>query len=441
MRAKLILFFLVSISILASESRKIEFTEYTLDNGLHVILHQDNTTPIVAVSIMYHVGSKNEDPERTGFAHFFEHLMFEGSKNIGRGEFDKIMESAGGANNASTSHDRTYYYEILPSNQLELGLWIESERLLHAKIDSIGVETQRKVVKEERKENYDNRPYGAVIEETFKRAYKVHPYRWLPIGSVQYIDEAKIEEFREFYDTFYVPQNAALVIAGDIDIELTKELIAKYFADIPKGVKKIPRPDVIEPPLKGEIRDTVYDNIQLPLVLHAYRIPANGTDDYYALDMLTTLLSSGQSSRLQKSLVDNSQKAISTGAFPYSLEDSGLFIAYGISNMGVSADELDFEMQKELDKVISEIISEKEFQKLKNQIENAFVSSNSTVAGIAGSLAEYHVLLGDADLINTEIGRYNKVTREDINRVAKEYLSEDNRVVLYYLPKPTEKEN
>jgi zinc protease len=439
MKTKMFVVLLLTTSLLFSQARKIEFTEYDMENGLHVILHQDNTTPIVAVSIMYHVGSKNEDPERTGFAHFFEHLMFEGSENIARGQFDKIMESAGAANNASTSHDRTNYYEILPSNQLELGLWIESERLLHAKIDSIGVETQRKVVKEERSQNYDNRPYGSVIEETFKRAYKVHPYNWMPIGSAQYIDEATIDEFRDFYDVFYVPENATLSIAGDIDIIETKVLIEKYFAGIPKGGRIIPRPNITEPPLTAEIRDTVYDNIQLPLVLHAYRIPAVGTDDYYSLDILTTLLASGQSSRLQKAIVDEKQIALNAGAFPFSLEDSGLFIAYGISNRGVSGDDLEASMQEELDRVKNEKISEKEFQKLKNQIENDFVSSNSTVAGVAGSLARYHVLLDDANLINSEIDRYMNVTIDDIQNVAKKYLGEDNRVVLYYLPKSEEK--
>ena len=187
--------------------------------------------------------------------------------------------------------------------------------------------------------------------------------------------------------------------------------------------------------MEAEIRDTVYDNIQLPLVLHAYRIPAIGTEDYYALELLTTLLSSGESSRLQKSVVDNQQKAVNVGAFPFSLEDSGLFIAYGICNVGVPGDELEASMQAELDKVIKEKISENEFQKLKNQIENDFVSSNSTMACIAGSLARYHVLLDDAALINSEIDRYNKVTIDDIQNVAKKYLSNDNRVVLYYLPK------
>jgi zinc protease len=439
MKIKLLLIILFSVGIIFSQGREIEFTEYTLENGLHVILHQDNTTPIVAVSIMYHVGSKNEDPERTGFAHFFEHLMFEGSKHIGRGEFDKIMESAGAANNASTSQDRTYYYEILPSNQLELGLWIESERLLHAKIDTVGVETQRKVVKEERRQSYDNQPYGSLFEETFKRAYKVHPYNWMPIGSVQYIDEATIDEFRDFYKTFYVPQNATLVIAGDISLGETKDLVEKYFADIPKSSREIPRPNVEEPPLGIEIRDTVYDNIQLPLVLHAYRIPALGTKDYYAIDMLTTLLSSGQSSRLQKVIVDEKQEAINVGAFPFSLEDSGLFIAYGIANQGVAADKLESSIQDEFNKVITEKITEKEFRKLQNQIENSFVSSNSTVAGIAGSLANYHVLYGDTDLINSEIDRYMEVTIDDIQNAAKKYLTENERVVLYYLPKSEQK--
>lgn len=439
MKTKLLLYILFSAGILLSQARKIEFTEYTMKNGLHVILHQDNTTPIVAVSIMYHVGSKNEDPERTGFAHFFEHLMFEGSKHIARGQFDKIMESAGAANNASTSQDRTYYYEILPSNQLELGLWIESERLLHAKIDSVGVETQRKVVKEERSQRYDNQPYGSLFEETFKRAYKVHPYKWMPIGSVQYIDEATIDEFMEFYEIFYVPQNATLVIAGDIKIDETKELVDKYFSDIPKGTREIPRPNIQEPPIGREIRDTVYDNIQLPLVLKAYRMPALGTDDYYAIDMLTTLLSSGQSSRLYKSIVDEKQEAINIGAFPFSMEDSGLFIVYGIANQGVSINQLENSIKDELSKVINSKISEMEYQKLQNQVENSFVSSNSTVAGIAGSLANYHVLYGNTNLINSEIERYMKVTIDDIQKVAKKYLNSNERVVLHYLPKSGKK--
>lgn len=432
----IIILFLSFVSVLmASDTRKIEFVEYTLDNGLHVIIHQDNSTPIVAVGLMYHVGSKNEDPERTGFAHFFEHLMFEGTENIERGEYFKLIQSNGGTLNANTSFDRTYYYQVLPSNQLKLGLWMESERLLHAKIDSLGVETQRKVVKEERKQRLDNQPYGSILEQTFSHAYKVHPYQWTPIGSAQYIDQATLDEFIDFYKTFYVPQNSTLTVAGDLDIDQTKEWIDDYFASIPKGSKEIYRPNIQEPKMTAEVRDTVYDNIQLPAVIQAYHIPAQGTDDYYALNMLTTILSSGQSSRMYKAIVDKEQKAIQVGSFPLALEDPGLFLAFGIANAGVDPKDLEGSMQEQINKVKDELITDTEFQKIRNQMEDDFVSSNSTVNGIAESLANYHVYFGDANLINTELERYMKVTREDIQRVAKKYLDENNRVVLYYLPK------
>ncbi len=436
----LLLAFLVLFSQAIANDNKIEFTEFDLDNGLHVILHQDNSTPIVAVSILYHVGSKNEDPERTGFAHFFEHLLFEGSENIERGQFDKLLTAAGAYNNANTTFDRTFYYEILPSNQLELGLYLESERLMHAKIDQIGVDTQREVVKEERRQRYDNQPYGTFLEEIFKNAYSVHPYQWTPIGSMEHLNSATLDAFMDFYNTFYVPQNATLSIAGDIDIDKTKKLVDMYFSEIPKGKHEIPRPTAVEPKQKEEIRATVYDNIQLPGVFQAYHMPAQGTEDYYAISMLTTLLSDGQSSRLYKEIVDNQQKALQVAAVPLPTEDPGLFITLGIANMGVSAEDLEKSMDEEIDKVKETLISEREFQKVRNQIENDFVVGNSTVEGIAESLANYHVYFGDANLINTEIEKYMNVTREDIMNVAKKYLNKDNRVVLYYLPK-TEQSN
>lgn len=417
-----------------TQTKKIEFTEYDMPNGLHVILHKDNSTPIVAVTITYHVGSKNEDPKRTGFAHFFEHLMFEGTANIKRGEIDSLVQNAGGQLNASTDFDATRYYLLLPSNQLELGLWIESERLLHAKIDSAGVETQRAVVKEERRERIDNQPYGSFLEQTFSHAYTTHPYRWTPIGSFQYIDQATIEEFRDFYRTFYVPNNATLSIAGDIDIEKTKELIDKYFADIPKGTKEIPRPAEVEPMKLAEVRDTVYDKIQLPAIIQAYHIPAQGTPDYYALNMLTTLLSAGQSSRLYKELVDTKQLSVAVGSFPFALEHPGLFIIYSIANMGKSADDNEAAIDAEVKKVQTELISEEEFVKLKNQIETSFISEKQRVQGIAESLAQYYIFFKNSNLINTELDRYQTVTREDIRRVANDYLIPSNRVTLLYLP-------
>lgn len=426
------------LGVLTAEAQinKIDFVEYDLDNGLHVILHQDKATPIVVVSVMYHVGSKNENPNRTGFAHFFEHLLFEGSDNIKRGEFDKYITNAGGTNNAYTSQDKTYYYELLPSNQLELGLWLESERLMHAKVDITGVETQREVVKEERRQRYENQPYGSLILETLSRAYKEHPYKWAPIGSMEHLNAAKEEDYIQFYNDFYTPNNAVLSIAGDIDIETTKALIDKYFSTIPIKTAEIYRPSIIEPDMTGVIMDTIYDNIQLPAVVYAYRIPAQGTEDFYAVSMLNTLLAGGQSSRLNKSVVDEQQLAIQAGSFPFELEDPGMALAYGIVNMGVDPMLLQSAMDAEFKKVQEELISEKEYEKLRNQIESAFITGNARIAGIAESLANYYLYYNDANLINTELDRFLNVTREDIQRVARKYFNENNRVILHYLPKP-----
>ena len=420
--------------VLFSQNR-INFTQYDLSNGLHVILHEDHSTPIVAVTVLYHVGSKNEDPARTGFAHFFEHLMFEGSNNIKRGEFMKTVQNAGGQLNANTSFDRTFYYEVLPSNQLELGLWLESERMLHSKIDSTGVETQRKVVKEELKQRNENTPYGSILNETFGHAFTVHPYRWTPGGSPEYINKAALQEFIDFYKTFYVPNNATLSIAGDISPKQTKALIEKYFSDIPKGTREIPRPTAIEPVKLAEVRDTVYDNIQLPAVIMGYHTPAQGTPEFYAVKMLTTLLSEGKSSRMQKAIVDKLQKAVYVGAFPLSLEDPGLALVFGITNMGIPPTELEEAMNNQFDKLKKEMIPDYEFQKLRTQIESEIIADNAKMVGIAENLANYHVYFKDANLINTELSRYMSVTPLDIQKAAQKYLTKENRVVLYYLPK------
>lgn len=435
MRRILLSVAIFSIAMVSQAQNKIEFEQYKLKNGLNVILHEDHSTPIVAVTVLYHVGSKNENPERTGFAHFFEHLLFEGTENIKRGEYMKLVQSNGGILNANTSFDRTFYFEILPSNQAELGLWLESERMLHAIIDETGVETQREVVKEEYRQRYDNQPYGTFLPEMFKRGFEVHAYNWVPIGSLEHLNQAKIEEFRDFYKTYYVPNNATLSIAGDINKPQVKKWIEKYFAEIPMGTKPMNRPTVKEPVKNKEVRDTIYDNIQLPGVMMGYHTPAQGTPDSYAVSMLAQILSQGKSSRLQKSIVDEQQKAIFVGAFPFPTEDPGMALMFGITNMGVAIDELEASINKEVEKVQTELISEEEFQKLKNQIESDMVTANSKVEGIAENLANYFVYYGDANLINTEVDRYLKVTREDIKRVANEYFRKDNRVVLHYLPK------
>ena len=434
--------FLLGLSLLTAGAKqaeaKISYTQYTMPNGLTVILHEDHSTPIVAVSVMYHVGSKNEHPERTGFAHFFEHLLFEGSENIKRGEFMKLVQSAGGQLNANTTQDRTFYYEVLPSNQLELALWMESERMLHAKIDEVGIETQRKVVKEEKKQRYDNTPYGQLINVIFENAYTTYPYKWSPIGKEQYIDKATMDEFMAFYKTFYVPNNAVMVIAGDINQAQTKALITKYYGDIPKGTKPIPRPTEVEPVQTVEKRVKFYDNVQLPGVVLAYHIPKQGTHDYYAIQLLTQLMSKGKSSRFEKEVADKQEKAIQTASFDLGNEEPGLAIMLGIANMGVSADDLEKSLLAEIEKLKKDGITDEEYRKLQNQAENDFVEQNQKVLGVATNLATYHTFQGNADLINTELDKYKKVTKEDIKRVANKYFSKENRLVIHYLPKSEE---
>ncbi|MCY1633303.1 M16 family metallopeptidase [Marinifilum sp. D737] len=435
---KLLLLSLLVVFGLASgfsQNGKIEFEEYDLDNGLHVILQQDHTTPNIVVSVMYHVGSKNESPELTGFAHFFEHLMFEGTKNIPRHQYDKYVSRAGGELNANTSTDRTYYFEMLPSNQLALGLWLESERMLHAKVEEIGIKTQKGVVIQEKKQRYDNPPYGTILPQTMAHAYEKHPYRWTPIGDEEHIRNAKDEDFMNFYKEFYVPNNAVLTICGDFDKAEAKKLINDYFAEIPKGTKEIYRPNIVEPKKTTEVRDTVFDNIQLPAVIQAYHIPAVGTPDFYAVDMLSKLMTDGKSSRLYKELVDNQQKAIQLMAFPMPYEDPGLTLAFGIPNMGVDPKALEDEMDKQFSVVRDELISDREFQKLRNKIENELVSSNATIADRAENLATAYTYFKDTERVNKELEKYFAVTKEDIRNVAKKYFVPENRVVLYYLPK------
>ncbi|MFC0264092.1 M16 family metallopeptidase [Fontibacter flavus] len=425
------LFFAASVSA----QNKIDFKEFTLDNGLHVIMHQDNSTPIVAVSVLYHVGAKNEKPDRTGFAHFFEHLLFEGTENIPRGEYMNKIQAIGGTLNAFTSNDITYYYEIVPSNQLETALYMESERMLHPKIDQIGVDTQREVIKEEKRQSYDNRPYGTILPETMKRAFAKHPYQWPVIGSMEHLDAAQLQEFMDFHKAYYVPNNATLTIAGDIDYEQAEKWARAYFEEIPSGPSEFYRPNVQEPKKTAEIRDIVYDNIQIPAIIQAYNLPPKTHPDSYAMSMLSTYLTGGNSSLMTKELVDKQQKALGIAAIPLDLEDGGVFLMYGIANMGVEPQALEKEIDLLIQKVQAEGISEKDFQKLQNIIENNLVSKNSSMAGIAQNLSQSKVFFGDTNYINQELEYFRKVTREDLQRVANDYMNLDGRVVLYYLPK------
>lgn len=480
---------LASCAILAVSAswaqRKIDYVEYDLPNGLHVILHEEKSTPIVAVSIMYHVGSQNEKNDRTGFAHFFEHLLFEGTDNIERGEYSKIVERNGGVLNANTSTDRTYYYEILPSNQLELGLWLESERLLHAKVDSVGIETQRKVVKEEKRQRMDNQPYGSWQSLMFQNVFKGSAYEWVPIGSMEHLDAAQEEDYVGFYRSFYVPSNAVLSIAGDINIAETKKMIEKYFASIPSGeainlyrdvenlkdadfkakynvdrssfstkdffnpkgaaakallTKMSKTPIVITRPAKNDggvaqsHSEVIYDKVQLPAVFVGYKIPSETHPDYHAINLMSEILSGGSSSRLNKNLVEKDELAMGAYSFPYQMENAGVGIFLALAAQGVTTEQLLAAIDKEILALQTDLISTEELEKVLNKSENDIASAHSSVASIAENLAQNYMYFGSTEMINKELEKFRKVTREDIRRVAKTYLVKENRVVLNYLP-------
>ena len=381
-------------------AQKVAFEEFDLDNGLHVILHQDNTAPLIVTSVLYHVGSKDEDPERTGFAHFFEHLLFEGTENIERGEWFKLVSANGGNNNAYTTNDFTYYYEVFPSNNLELSLWMESERMLHPVINEIGVETQNEVVKEERRMRYYNSPYGRWDEEVLKLLFKKHPYKHSTIGEMEHLDAASLEEFIAFNKKYYVPNNAVLVLAGDFEAETAKKLVKTYFNDIPKGAE-IDRNVIKEDPILEALTGEAFDkNIQIPAIFTAYRIPEKTSRDSKVLDMISSYLSDGKSSKLYRKLVDEKKMSLEVAAFNISLEDYGVYVILSLPVGENSLLALRDEIDLEIDKIQKELISEKDYEKLLNKFESQFVNSNSTVEGIANSLAEYYTFYGDTNLIN-----------------------------------------
>jgi predicted Zn-dependent peptidase len=424
-----------------ASAQKVAFEEYTLDNGLHVILHNDPSAPVVVTSVMYHVGAKDENPERTGFAHFFEHLLFEGTQNIKKGEWMKIVSSNGGNNNANTTEDRTYYYEVFPSNNLELGLWMESERMMHPVINQIGVDTQNEVVKEEKRLRMDNQPYGNWQTEVKKNMFVNHPYRWSPIGSMAHLDAATLEEFQAFNKKFYIPNNAVLVVAGQIEIPQTKEWIQKYFGSIKKR-SPLTKQTFIEEPITQNIKATYQDpNIQIPAIITAYRTPSMKTRDARVLDLISSYLSGGKSSKLYKKIVDEKKMALEIAAFASSQEDYGTYMILGLPMAPFTLTDILKEMDEEIVKIQTELISEKDFQKLQNIFDNQFVNANSNLEGIAENLATYHMLYGDINLINSEIELYHSITREDIREVAKKYLNPNQRLILDYVPSTEKAQN
>lgn len=434
MKKHFVFLFILSFILLPISAQHIEFEEYNLSNGLHVILQQDKSAPVITTSVMYHVGAKDEEPGRTGFAHFFEHLLFEGTENIGRGEWFKIVSSNGGSNNANTSDDRTYYYETFPSNNLQLALWMESERMFHPIINQIGVDTQREVVKEEKRLRVDNSPYGRLWEAIKKNLFTIHPYRWTPIGSMDDLNAASLDEFKIFFKKYYVPNNAVLTVAGDFDKAQTKEWINDYFKDIPRGAD-IERKQYVEKPIEVQINAIFEDpNIQLPMLVNAYRMPSMKTRDAYALNMISSLLSDGKSSRLYKRLVDQEKIALETASFNMGEEDYSTYVIYAIPITGKTMQDLQVIIDEEITRLCNDLISEKEYEKLQNVFENGFINDNDTSEDVAHNLATCYLLYGDTNLINSKINIYHSITREELKEIANRYLKTNQRLVLDYIP-------
>jgi zinc protease len=429
--------FLMISSALFADTKSfnpLEFELDTLDNGLKVIYCVDKSAPVVATYLRYSVGSRYEDTTQAGYAHFFEHLMFEATQDIPRATIDKYVQEAGGTLNANTSFDRTVFFFKVPSNQIKLALWMESQRMRKLLVDTVGVETQRGVVLEELKQTKTNRPYGSMLDKVCENLFSNTSYAWSVIGYERTIERATIDNFRDFYNSFYQPNNGTLVIVGDIDVEETKQYVNDYFGIYPKGNVAEPPSFKLEP-MKGEIREQIVDDkAQLPAVFVAYRGPKIGEDDFYPMQLLTSVLASGESSRLYQRLVDKDELAIQSSIFPLTLEKAGIILLYGIPNVGINPKEMEEVMFDEIEKIVKDGISDEELEKVKNQQEAQFVNDKKDVLGKARSLADYNDLYGDPGMINKELDKYMNVTKEDIIRVAKKYLETKNRVILTYVP-------
>jgi zinc protease len=407
----------------------ISFNEFTLDNGLHVIVHEDPTVQIAVLNILYDVGSRDEREDKTGFAHLFEHLMFGGSVNIPN--YDEPLQKVGGENNAFTSTDITNYYLTVPASNLETGFWLESDRMLSLSFDPNVLEVQRKVVIEEFKQRYLNQPYGDVWLKIRPLAYEVHPYKWATIGKeISHIENATMDDVKEFFFRHYVPSNAILVVAGNVTTEQVKQLAEKWFGPIPSG-KKYKRNLTQEPPQKQKRTLEVHAKVPANALYKSYHMPGRFHADYYAVDLLSDVLSRGQSSRLYRELVKEKEIFTSISSFVMGTIDPGQFLISGRVRDGISLKDAEREVDTILQRVIEEGVTESELEKVKLQAESTLEFGEVEVMNRAMNLA-FSALSGNANFVNEEKGRIERVTQDDIKRVAKQILSESNASTLYY---------
>ncbi len=407
----------------------ISYSKFTLSNGLRVIVHEDRTTPLVVADVLYDVGARDEDPERTGFAHLFEHLMFGGSVNIP--DYDEPLQIAGGDNNAFTTNDLTNYYCRLPAGNIETALWLESDRMLSLAFGEKSLDVQKKVVSEEFKEHYINQPYGDAWHKLREVAYKVHPYRWMTIGKeLSHVESAQLQDVKDFFHKHYNPANAILTVAGNINEEKVKELAEKWFGDIPSG-KKYQRA-ITQEPLQTEARLLeVRENVPLDALYKCWHGYSRMDKRYYAMDLITDILGSGKSSRLYQSLVKEQKLFSNISCYHTGSIDPGLVAIEGKLVKGVSIEDGDAAVQRVIGEMLNNVLSEEELQKVKNRIESMLAFEDVSLMNRANSLAIYE-LLGDANLINTEWDFYNAVTAEDILNTAREMFRAENSSTLYY---------
>jgi zinc protease len=414
---------------------KLNFTTHELKNGLKVILLEEHSVPVVDLQIWYHVGGKDEQPGHTGFAHLFEHLMFKGSAHVGPDEHSRIIEAAGGYDNAETGDDTTQFFETFPSNYLERVLWLEADRMGSLNVDDANFKSERQVVEEERRVRVDNQPYGSLEEDLRAAAFTVHGYHHTPIGSIADLDKATLQDVRDFFNTYYKPNNATLVIVGDFNSEQALAWTHNYFDGIPASAKPIPRRDTPEPPQTSERTvDKSYSNTPLPAVVIGYKMPARYAPDSYALDLASNILAGGESSRLYQSLIYKQQIAVESAGFGNFTEDPNLFWAFAVMNPGHSAAEGQKAVLSVLDGLKNEPVDAKELQKAKNQEISGFILGRDTDEEKAVAIEEATVIGKNPDLVNTELDRYLAVTPADIQRVAKEYFVPEHATVLVVTP-------
>lgn len=410
----------------------VSFNRFQLANGLKVLVHEDKSTPLAVVNILYNIGARDEQPDKTGFAHLFEHLMFGGSVNVPN--FDEPLQKAGGNNNAFTSNDITNYYDIVPANNLETVFWLESDRMLSLAFGKKSLDVQRKVVCEEFKEHYLNQPYGDVWHKLNSLAYKVHPYQWPTIGKkLSHIQNATLEDVREFFFKHYRPNNAIMVVAGNVKTKEIKKLSEKWFGNIPSG--KIPKRNLPkEPPQTKARKKEVKADVPLDAIYKAYHICSRNDKNYYAMELLTDILSSGKSSRMYQSLVKKKKLFSQMDVYHTGSLDEGLIVAEGKLIKGVKMEKAEKAIEEELEKIKMELVEEAELQKIKNRIESNFIFSETSVMNKAMNLAFYE-LLGDAVMMEDEVKKYFAVTRENIRDYANKVFTKENCSTLYYFSK------